>query len=277
MIFTKNEEYDSRLIEYKKEIDNKLSFFKDENFKFEEKSHSYTYSGKKFDSVTTILKNFKEPFNKEYWAKKKAKERGVEPSIILNEWEIKSQTSMDLGTRVHKFIEDFLSGLNPNVNEDDLIYIDRINKFIEIYEKKLKYFLPLESELRIFCKKWNLAGTIDQPFLYLDPNYSKPFILIGDWKTNGDFTHDDHPKGKFRKLLRPFNNLYQNNLNEYSIQISAYRLMLYEEMGIETEGGFLVHIGPEGPAKIYKCKDLREPLKAYFDQNRIDFDIFDIR
>ena len=46
MIFTRNKEYDSRLLEYKKEIDLKLSFFKDEKFKFEEKSHVYTYSGK---------------------------------------------------------------------------------------------------------------------------------------------------------------------------------------------------------------------------------------
>ena len=55
-----------------------------------------------------------------------------------------------------------------------------------------------------------------------------------------------------------------------------YRLMLYEELGIETQDGFLCHIGPDEPAKLYKCKDLREPLKAYLDHNRNDLDIFDI-
>jgi len=278
MIYQKNDKYDSKLLEYKKVLDSKFSFFKDENFKFEEESHVYTYSGKKFDSVTTILKEFKKPYNKEYWSKEKARERGVDPSVILNEWDIKSRNSMDLGTRVHKFIEDFLSGLSPEISEnDDPVYLDRIRKFMEIYEKRIKYLLPLESELRIFCKKWRLAGTIDQPFLYLDPQFSNPFILIGDWKTNGIFTHDEHPKGRYQKLLRPFTGLYQNHLNEYSIQISTYRLMLYEELGIETQDGFLCHIGQDGPAKLYKCRDLREPLKAYFDNNRTDMNIFDIR
>ena len=277
MTFTLNKEYDPRLLEYKKEIDLKLSFFKDERFKFEEKSHVYTYSDKKFDSVTTLLKVFKKPFDKEYWSKEKGKERGVDPSVILNEWEVKSQISMDLGTKVHKFIEDFLSGLDPNMDEnEDPIYKDRIHKFIYIFENRLKFLLPLESELRIFCRKWRLAGTIDQPFLYLDPNFKNPFLVLGDWKTNGDFTHDNHPKGKYNKLLRPFTGLYQNHLNEYSIQISMYRLMLYEELGIETQDGFLCHIGPDEPAKLYKCKDLREPLKVYLDHNRTEFDIFDV-
>jgi hypothetical protein len=273
MTFERNQEYDSRLLEFKKSIDSKFSLYKDKNFRFEEDSHSYTYSSEKFDSVTTVLKEFKKPFDKEYQAKRKAIERGVDISIILNEWEVKSQVSMDLGTRVHKFIEDFLSGLSPSIDIDDdtlsnRIYVDRVLKFISIYNKRLKFLLPLESELRIFCKKWKLAGTIDQPFLYLDPKFENPFLILGDWKTNGIFTHDDHPKGRYQKLLRPFVGLYQNHLNEYSIQISTYRLMLYEELGIETEDGFLCHIGPDEPAKLYKCRDLREPLKAYFDNNR---------
>jgi len=277
MIYQKNQIYDPVLLEYKKIIDSKFSFFKDEKFIFEEESHVYTYGGKKFDSVTTILKEFKKPFNKEYWAKEKAIERGVDPSIILNEWEVKSKTSTDLGSKVHKYIEDFLSDLSPEFTQgEDPIYDNRINKFMDIYEKRLKYLLPLESELRIFCRKWRLAGTIDQPFLYFNPDLPRPFLLIGDWKTNGIFTHDAHPKGRYQKLLRPFTGMYQNHLNEYSIQISSYRLMLYEELGIETEDGFLCHIGPDGPAKLYKCKDLREPLKAYFDNNRADLDIFNL-
>ena len=48
MIFTRNQEYDARLIEYKKDLDLKLSFFKDDNFKFEEEAHVYSYSRKMF-------------------------------------------------------------------------------------------------------------------------------------------------------------------------------------------------------------------------------------
>jgi hypothetical protein len=50
--------------------------------------------------------------------------------------------------------------------------------------------------------------------------------------------------------------------------------MLEEEIGIESHGGFLCHIGPEGPAKIHPIKDLRDHLRIYLQNNREDSDIF---
>ena len=180
-----------------------------------------------------------------------------------------------MGTRVHKWIEDFWSGKAPIIPDDEILR-ERIEKFMEIHDKRLSVLLPLKSELKIFSRRWRLAGTIDQPFLFWSEEHDKPFLLIGDWKTNGDFKHDEHPKGRYKKLLRPFSHLYENNHNEYSIQISLYRLILEEEANIETQDGFLCHIGPESPAKVYKTKDLREPLRAYLNDNRVDFDIFSI-
>lgn len=263
------------LLKYKKTIDEKLSFFRDSKFSFVEESHTYTYDRLKLDSVTTFLKNFKEPFQRDYWIKEKARQRGVDPSVIENEWTSAANKSTKLGTNVHKWIEDFWSGMNPEM-PDDTEEVERINKFKELYESKFKNLVPLQSELKIFSKKWRLAGTIDQPFLMWDEKREKILFLIGDWKTNKEFKHDQHPKGRYKKLLRPFHTLYENQHNEYSIQISLYRLIIEEELGIETESGFLVHIGPDGPAKIYPAKDLRGPLRAYLDQNRIEFDIFDI-
>ena len=267
---------DSRLINAKMEIERKLEVFNDKSFTFDEPTHVYRYKTSKFDSVTTFLKTFKVPFDREYWSKRKADERGVDVSVVLNEWQGKADVANSLGTRVHKWIEDFWSGKAPIIPNDDEILRERIDKFMEIHDKRLSVLLPLKSELKIFSRRWRLAGTIDQPFLFWSEYHDKPFLLIGDWKTNGEFIHDDHPKGKYKKLLRPFAHLYENNHNEYSIQISLYRLILEEEANIETQDGFLCHIGPEGPAKLYKTKDLREPLRAYLNDNRVDFDIFSI-
>ena len=262
------------LIELKKrEIEERLKIYSDPNFTFHEESHVYRYAGKKYDSVTTFLKVFKVPFDREYWSKRKADERGVDVSVVLNEWQTKGDVSRSLGTDVHKFIEDFWMGKNPEIPED-LDVRDRVLKFMDVYNKRLHKLTPLKSELKIFSKKWRLAGTIDQPLLLWDQLNEKVHLIIGDWKTNGEFKDDKHPKGRFKKLLRPFHNLYENDHNEYSIQISLYRLIL-EEIGIETESGFLLHLGPGDP-KIYPAKDLREPLRAYLDQNRTEFDIFEI-
>lgn len=260
---------------HKKEIETKLEIFKDPKFIFHPDSHTYEYNGKKFESVTTFIKEFKVPFDREYWSKKKAEQRGVDPSVILEEWSQKSAKSLSLGRDVHKFIEDFWMGENPEKPNDETVR-ERIEKFLEFYERKLKSFVPLKSELKVFSRKWRISGTIDQPFLFWDDKKKLPLFVIGDWKTNGEFKDDDHPKGKYKKLLRPFAHLWENNHNEYSIQVSLYRLILEEEANIETGGGFLCHIGPDGPAKFYPAKDLREPLKAYLENNRSDFDIFDL-
>jgi len=263
------------LIKERARIEEKLNVFQDPNFIFEEESHSYFYSGKKFDSVTTFLKNFKEPFQRDYWIKEKARQRGVDPSVIETEWTGAANKSTKLGTNVHKWIEDFWSDRDPEMPENEE-ETERVIKFKELYEQKFKNLLPLKSELKIFSRKWRLAGTIDQPFLMWDEKKKKVLFLIGDWKTNKEFKHDDHPKGRYKKLLRPFHTLFENQHNEYSIQISLYRLILEDELGIDTESGFLVHIGPEGPARIFPAKDLRGALRAYLDQNRSELDIFDI-
>ena len=255
----------------KSRIEREISKFSDPNFVFEEGSHTYRYRDIQFDSVTTFLKKFKEPFNRDYWIKEKARQRGVDPSVIENEWTEAGNKATSLGSRVHKWIEDFWSGENPELPED-ADFLERVNKFKSIYELKFKNLIPLKSELKIFSRKWRIAGTIDQPFLMWDSSRNKMIFIIGDWKTNKEFKHDEHPKGRYKKLLRPFNTLYENHHNEYSIQISLYRLILEEELGIETESGFLVHIGPEEPARIYPAKDLRGTLKMYLDQNRLEPD-----
>ena len=266
---------DSRLLVAKKEIERKLEVFKDRNFTFDEGSHTYKYDAVKYDSVTTFLKTFKVPFDREYWSKRKAEERGVEVSVVLNEWQEKADVANSLGTRVHKWIEDFWSGNAPEVPEDESVR-SRVDKFMEMYDKRLNVLMPLKSELKIFSRKWRLAGTIDQPFLFWAEAENMPFLIIGDWKTNGEFRDDNHPKGRYKKLLRPFSHLYENHHNDYSIQISLYRLILEEEANIQTQDGFLCHIGPDGPAKLYRTKDLREPLRAYLNDNRTEFDIFSL-
>jgi len=91
-------------------------------------------------------------------------------------------------------------------------------------------------------------------------------LFIVDWKTNANFSHDDHPKGTYEKLLNPFTELWKNHLNEYSIQVSLYSLIL-EEWGFDIRGAYLVHIGPDSEASMYKALDLKEQLKSYLPQH----------
>jgi hypothetical protein len=242
----------------------KLEYFRDPNFKFDETAHSYTYVDPEsgllsqiFEPVSGFISQFKKPFDPSV-AKYVAKSKGITESEVINEW----KQSGVRGTKAHKWIEDFYNGVNPEAPED-LIVNGRVELFKQVYEEKLKKMNPIAQEFRVFSKKWGIAGTIDIIF-ELNKKY-----YVGDWKTNEDFTHDDHAKGKRNKMFSPFNNLWDNHVNSYSLQISTYRLML-EEAGFETEGGLLISLSGSG-YKLHRALDLRSQLRSELEKNNFVF------
>lgn len=241
----------------KNEFLNKLDYFKDPNFKFDPILHKYTYNGEVFKSVTTLVSEFHLPFDTEGKSKKKALETGFDQDWVKAEWVETNRYANEIGTATHEWIENYYNKkwvelpTNPDI-------IHRINKFNKIYSKKLYKLMPLASEVRLFSKKWKIAGTVDALFIKDDELY------ILDYKTNKKFTHDNHIDGRWQKLLKPFNSFYKNHHNEYSIQICLYSLIL-EECGIKTKGAYLVYIGPgDEEAELIKVKDMREYIKEYF-------------
>lgn len=235
----------------------KLECFNDEEFKFDPAAHRYTYLGEQFTSVTRFIQQFHKPFEQDFWSQKKAEEAGVPQEWILNEWKKLNDYANEVGTDTHQWIEDYFNEKwNPLPSNLDVI--NRINKFNVIYAKHLHKLEPLKFEVRVFSKKWKIAGMIDSLFIYR----GKIFIL--DWKTNKNFTTDDTLKYK-EKLLAPFEEHFKSHLSEYSIQLSFYALIL-EEWGFDVGGAYLVHIGPgEEPAEMYKVIDMRHKLKRYLD------------
>src|ERR1035437_1936116 len=197
------------------EILKNLKCFEDPDFKFDLKWHKYFYKGEPYTPVTKVLNLFHKEFDQEYWSKKKAEEAGINQEEILMKWKNKNDNSIFVGNSTHQWIENYFNGKYQKI-PNNLEIIERINKFNLIYAQHLYKLNFIGSEIKVFSKKWKIAGTIDSLFLLRDK------IYIVDWKTNGDFTNDDHPKGRFEKMLDPFSDYFKNHLNEYSIQISLY-------------------------------------------------------
>jgi len=248
-------------------LESKLEYFKDPNFVFDEPSHTYSYLNpvtgrpvQMFQSVTGFLEQFKEPYNTDFMAGLTAKKRGTSKKIILAEWKEINVAALKLGSNVHKWIEDYYAGLNPTMPTDER-EVDRIMKFLKLYDDKLHKFSPIHQELRLFSRKWGLAGTLDALFKLSENRY------VGDWKTNKKFTTDVDKDGRRKKLLYPFEDMWENSLNLYSMQISLYRLMLQEEAGYHTNGGFVVWIGPAEEPEMHKVVDLRDRLYDFLQKN----------
>lgn len=239
-----------------------LECFNDPEFKFNAAAHRYTYDGVQFESVTRFIQQFHKPFESDFWSKKKAEQSGVSQEEILSEWKKLNDYANEIGTATHQWIEDYYNKIWRDI-PSNLDLIHRINKFNKVFAKQLHKLEPVSFEVRVFSKKWKIAGMIDALFLY------KGSIYIIDYKTNKDFTDNDHPKGKYEKLLDPFDNFYKNHLNEYSIQISLYALIL-REWGFNVAGGYLIHIGPgDEEAKLIKCEDMTGILEEYLNRTLI--------
>ena len=237
---------------------NQLDCFEDIKFEFDPVAHRYTYEGEPFISVTRFIQQFHKPFEQDYWSKKKAEQAGVPQDWILAEWKKLNDYANEVGTDTHQWIEDYFNQIwKPLPSNLDVIH--RINKFNKIYAKQLFKLEPLKFEVRVFSPKWKIAGMIDSLFLY------RGKIYILDWKTNKDFTDNNHPKGIYEKLLAPFQDHFKNHLNEYSIQLSLYSLIL-EEWGFQVGGAYIVHIGPgDEDAELYKVVDMRDNLKLFLN------------
>jgi len=59
--------------------------------------------------------------------------------------------------------------------------------------------------------------------------------------------------------------IQEYHLNEYSIQVSLYALIL-KECGIDVDCGYLLHIGPDDEARIYKCVNMIPFLEKYLEE-----------
>lgn len=239
-------------------IREQLNCFNDIQFDFDPKLHRYTYQKEPFISVTRFIQQFHKPFEQDYWSKVKADESGVTQDVILAEWKKLNDYANEVGTDTHQWIEDYFNQIwKPLPVNTDVIH--RINKFNKIYAKQLHKLEPLKFEVRVFSPKWKIAGMIDSLFIY------RGKIYILDWKTNKDFTDDSHQKGTYEKLLAPFQDHFKNHLNEYSIQLSLYSLIL-EEWGFQVGGAYIVHIGPgDEDAELYKVVDMRDNLKLFLN------------
>lgn len=250
----------------KEELIEKLEYYTNPDFSFNERYHRYTYRNENFISVTTFLQKFHRPFDFKYWVEKKAEEDGVTVAEKSAEWKELNDRANVIGSATHNWIENYYNGVLQEI-PTDLDVVDRINKFNLIYAEKLHKLIPVKFEQKLFSKKLKIAGMIDSLFLWNGK------VIILDWKTNKEFTSDKHPKGKFEELLHPFDSFYKNHHNEYSIQISLYAYIL-REIGIEVAGMYLVYIGPDTvdengniikrPAELHRVKDMRSELDLYF-------------
>lgn len=265
---------------------------------FDQLKHQYKRNGTIYISATTLIKKYEPPFDSSYWSLyksiKKVLERygewraykwscgGWESVVehfrtyrhthadeiyseqkrLLLEWQHKGKEAREMGTKVHKELED-------EVNDSLYVEDDQGDKLVPSFAPVTD---PLASagenqvmtEVIIYNDKYKIAGMIDR----VDKKGN--IVNLRDHKTSKEIT-----KNAFRDetLKPPVKHLPNANYYVYSLQLSLYAWMLsqfgYEigTLNIDHRSRNDGNLIQSYPVK-YLMHDITNILKHYGEQKR---------
>ena len=178
---------------------------------FTEEGHKYNDDlGNIYTSVTTLIHQYANTFNIDYWAHKKAREQGKSEKQIRAEWDRIKDEACERGTATHNGIEDAIKSVSKF--KEAIKYLEETksgrcitiadipdliprpldveefkaatnNKYPEIY-RVFDFYTErgyiIYSEIGAFLIDYLISGTIDI-FCYRPTDF-----VILDWKTNRD-------------------------------------------------------------------------------------------
>lgn len=254
------------------------------DLEFEEEGHKYTLNGKNLASVSSIGHRFiAHPFDEELQAERYAQRKGETAEFWLKKWRCNAFRASTLGTKTHEFGESLAylrAGhpelIRPSVRSQYMPqygYLaplhpkeEAIEKFMD--ELPASYHLVL-NEARVYSGKntdasknlrEQICGTFDM--LYYDSGEGKNneagFVVL-DYKTNGSL-QNEYSRRYHRKLLHPFEDLYEEDLGLYTIQLNLYALML-EDIGLYVKARRIVWLLPDSTYQIIDVPRIDDRLR----------------
>lgn len=268
------------------------------NIAFVEETHKYfdvTNPDVVFTSVTTMIHEYIQPYDKEFWSAYKALEKLLPKDVwsiekksllntkkfdkvllelhdinendfnkvqqtILDEWDEENRKSCERGTKIHADLENSFYNKKKDID---------ISKF-EIGGKFVcdKGRTELDLENGVYPEylisrvsedgKLRIAGQID----LLVKKGNK--IIIADWKTNRKIETKSFFNNKTKQSVKmkfPLNNLDDVNYWHYTLQLSTYAWMLQKyNPEFEIEDLVLVHFDHSDNMTVYHLPYLKEEV-----------------
>ena len=213
------------------------------DLKFEEETHKYfILNNIELISTTTKLNKYF-PFNREKISREVAERNWVCEDEVLDEWEILAKN----GSYLHLLAERYANG--KKLSEENLKHINHIIKFF----KENPNYEVLGTEIKIFSKKYSIAGTID--LLLKEKQTNRIYTL--DWKTSRrEILKDDI----WEMAKKPFEKIPNNKFYKYSLQIWIYNEILKEEYKIDVWDSLIVHL--KSDLKTYR---IIEPCQMSYE------------
>lgn len=280
------------------------------NICFNDENHLYfdiNNPDDKFISVTTLIHNFTQEFDKEFWSAYKALEKLIpksswniekksllnskkfdksildlynisendfnkEQQEILDTWDEENRRSCERGTKIHSELENSFYNQPKNIS---------LQKFGigGVFECK-KDYSDLDLEHGVYPEYLiyrisddnilKLAGQVD-----LIVKSGNDIVII-DHKTNKKIDQKSFFNSKTKsssKMKYPLNTLDDCNFNHYQLQLSTYAWMLQKiNPNFVIKDLILNHYDHDGNNTIYHCEYLKkevERMLAYYKKQII--------
>lgn len=233
---------------------------RDDRIRFEESTHTYYVDGSSdgIISTTTLIHNYFPKFdsNKVLRFMKNKKEKYPEMSDyqIKKSWEENGKKASELGTNMHKMIENFYNEID---NSDISIEYQHFLKFNDHIKETLE---PYRTEWSVFDGTIELAGQIDMVYKKKNGEYA-----IYDWKRVKEIKKEN----KYEKGLGKLSSLDNCNYNHYSLQLNIYKRLLETRYDIKISDMVLVILHPENETFILEnVKDMTEYIDIIFQERQ---------
>jgi hypothetical protein len=214
---------------------------------FNDADHSYkSIDGDNIDwvSVTTLISNFKKPFDAKAIAakvtkNKKSKWFGIEPETILKIWDDESQRAMSLGTFYHNQREADLCSL-ASIEKDGVtipIFIPHVEPNGVKVAPNQKLDSGVYPEHMVYLKSAGICGQSD----LVEVVNNKIYII--DYKTNKEIKTESFVnwEGVSDKLSFPLLHLDDCNFNHYALQLSIYMYIMLKHNPKLKPGAMFIH------------------------------------
>ena len=243
---------------------------------FIEEGHKYFLNGVQLPSVSEVVHHFKPPFNEEEVAQNYAMKNGETAQYWLDKWHFNNLRATKTGTAVHAYGESlgWLRNGHPElITEDKKQYYikdkdwliptrpkeEAILKFYDEKDENLHFVL---AETKVYSNKGE-ASTVKQPFcgtfdllMYYDnpKKGGKSGLVILDYKTNKEL-RSDYSRNFGKMMLPPFNEMYDESLSTYVMQLSLYAMCL-RGIGLDVIGLRIIWLKEDGTYELIPIKDL---------------------
>ena len=211
---------------------------------FKVDKHTYTEEDKPYTSVTTVIKQYKKPFDavpiSEKYALKHPEKTAAEWRA---EWKAIGKEASEHGTKVHAELEAETRKdprCQPAAVQVDTNTIRSLKSLKDLPD-------GLYPEMLIWSEKWKIAGQVDLVEI------KKGVVDIVDYKNfkRMDLKSFYNPKTKqWSTMLEPLHGLQDCNYNHAGLQMSTYGQML-EDWGYKIGKLSIVHIDRNGNKMPY--------------------------